>query len=282
MKKNPSKTQNPKVPKQIEDVGNAIKNSTKTILRDYLLFSFLLISAGLIVLYVFPDLIPQPQWVWSTQAPDLSNTTTIKFLDGDSFHYIANDGKTTYPYKITATKQLDCPGIWLIDKDSAQAFYGSLSQAEIYEPGVYKICIGDDGWQIDSDSNHLGSLISFENTSWPFFSPWMLALNDNLEFRANRTLQINNAPASKIVFDFNVLESISYRGRQAYVVQIQNIDNQSTNPSSVGLSMPSDSKLLLYIDKEYRILLHSQSSDTTLDLIKAPFELENYSLHSFQ
>lgn len=270
----------PPVPEQIEKIKNIVSDSTKNILRDYLLFSLLLISAGALIYLLFPNLIPNPDWSWGVEAPGLEPSAKTRFRPGDIFLYNTTDGKTNHNYEIISYTDPKCPGIKLADEKSAISFYGTLENADKNEPGVYDLCIDEDGWQIDADSNKLGSLISFENTSWPFFSPWMLVLEEEQEFEVNRTLSINDAQTSKIVFSFKVLNSTTYRGRDAFVVHIKNKEDSAIGPARTGLDMLSDSAVMMFVDKEYRILLYSESEDITIDLVSAPFELEDPILYS--
>ncbi|MDE1797771.1 MAG: hypothetical protein KGH63_00005, partial [Candidatus Micrarchaeota archaeon] len=78
--------------------------------------------------------------------------------------------------------------------------------------------------------------VSFSNVSWPFFQPWMLALQDGFDWKATRlfTVQpVNESSATQV--EFKVLNRTSYAGRDAYLVELT--DRPAPNQTAMGLAM---------------------------------------------
>jgi len=105
-----------------------------------------------------------------------------------------------------------------------------------------------------------------------FFQPWMLSLRDNFSWHS--TSRINYPPP--IEFDDATLRTVSalgreeFRGRPAF--KVRSISTRMINGETANI-LEAD----MWVDEEKRVLLGSESKIFTIELVSAPFPLNNFS-----
>ena len=115
-------------------------------------------------------------------------------------------------------------------------------------------CLKSDG--TDGD----GSNVTLSVPYISLFKPWMLAVHDNWKWNVSMGVYISKEFNPVKTFVYETLRSEIVFGRESYVVRII-----GTNDTESGV--------IMWVDKEKRIVLKEQGPKYEVTLIKAPFEL---------
>lgn len=266
------KAGNSPISESLKEAGEKGGNYVNSLFRSFLAFCAIFIFIGIMASLAFTYYAPKPSWHWGVESPHLTPTSSLMLKQGQQWEYTLASGNLVQKTQLGVLATPSCPGIIFADLTNSHKMHGSLQDAMQKDPGVYAICIGSDGYEIDSNKNRTGNILEFSNASWPYFAPWMLALNDNFQLNANRTLTVMPANYTVIYpFSINVTGSAKIFGRDAYVVA-----TQTDLAQPIDQSQPAP-PLTLYIDKEYRVLLEADYKDAKLVLSSAPFALANSS-----
>ena len=245
----------------------------KSLLDGFALFSLAFLCLAAIFVILFLQNSPPPSWQWGAQAPAIAKTSEFALRAGDFLEYglwskNASGGKIF----IRAFANQMCNGTVLADSALSQKFYGGMQQAYENGNGAYAICIGNDGFERGKSGNRAGSLIGFENSSWPYYAPWMLSLKENFSLDANQTLTINpSGVVQKFPMQIKVLNKTSVLGRSAFYVKITSYGLNSEYFPSIPVSNSSAKSVYAYIDEEHRVLLLWEAAGTRLELENASF-----------
>ncbi|MFH0927591.1 MAG: hypothetical protein V1822_03360 [Candidatus Micrarchaeota archaeon] len=215
-------------------------------------YKFLLFSAAFLVLGILaagfvlnPSPAP-PSWVFGDEAPQLAKTANLSFDAGQTYEYAINMQGRFATVSLLARYKPNCPGFILED-----------------EKNSYSICIRKSGFY----SNYSGYI---GDQSFPFYSPWMLYLTQNLSWKENQTVTFypaNLTQKATLLFEAKNLTKIF--GRDAYEVKVS-----SSSSSPFFANTPNAT---YFVDAQKRVLLKAQIGSSQIILISAPFALENNS-----
>lgn len=217
----------------------------------FVIIAFLWIATMFIIAYVSPPV----QWNYSYSEAPLSKLAQIPFAPGDNYTYEISSVGGSALAQIRAANSAYCHGILLYDAKYANT--PSLRSASV--------CIDNWGNQLSQDGSIIGSNLSYGNISWPFFAPWMLAVDENWSWSASSTLIAGQFETfSTTHMRFAQIGKENYLGREGYLVSISAAQTSGGEYGEI-------SRLL--IDKETRVLLYSNSASSQVRLLSAPFNL---------
>ncbi|MFA5107966.1 MAG: hypothetical protein WC492_00320 [Candidatus Micrarchaeia archaeon] len=252
--------------------GNFIPKKEKGLFDNFAFFSIIFLALFAIFVILFVQNSPSPSWQWGAEAPPIAKTSEFNLRAGDFLQYDlwiknASGGKII----IRAIANKNCSGVVLADQILSQRYYSSMQNAYENTNGAYAICIGKDGFERNKFGNKIGSVIGFENASWPYYAPWMLSLKENFSLNANQTLTIiPSNQVQKFPLKIEVLNKTKILGRDAFYVQITSYEISSDYfPSASGNS--TIKSIRAYIDDQYRVLLSWESAGTKVELSNASF-----------
>ncbi|MFH2105927.1 MAG: hypothetical protein ABII22_01595 [Candidatus Micrarchaeota archaeon] len=112
---------------------------------------------------------------------------------------------------------------------------------------------------LDKNGNEAGgNNFVLSNAQIPIFKPWMLAIDEDWEWKVNRTLRIDGKPSQVEEIFLKTIGSENISGRDTFKVKTETKD------------------LLVYswIDKQKRVLIKEEAEYYKLELVSAPFPLE--------
>ncbi len=246
-----------------------------------LFFICLGVTIGLMILaaLLLPSIAPRASWSWSVNETPLHKNAAFALRPGDALIYEVNASNQQALVRLDAFEQAGCPGVMVADAGTAQAVHRSLAAAQASEPGVYEVCIGTDGNERASDGRVLGSNLSFSNASWPYFQPWMLAVDENFSWPAERIFSVqpvNQTGITRLLY--RTVGTANVSGRKAYVVELTAMPEPGGPPWAAvmtGGSSPANDlrnpSITMLIDAQARVLLYAQSGGTSVRLVGAPF-----------
>lgn len=257
------------------------------LVRQFLIFCAAFLLLGFLLALVLPGI--KPSWRWAVDEAPLSKNAAFALSPGQSLEYALSGPDGARAVRLAAMAHARCQGVLMSDVSTAQSAHNSLPAAMAAEPGVYAVCVGSDGVERALDCStgraawscgrRLGSNLSFSNTSWPYFSPWMLALSGHFSWSANLTLEAYpfNVSSSAPI-QIRVTNRTIWQGRRAFEVEMRggalsplSTSENPASPPETLLSPPEPLRLL--VDEQYRVLLYSQSGPLTIRLVRAPFAL---------
>ena len=169
----------------------------------------------------------------------------MSFEGGQSYVYALEFENKSRSIFLNTKYVEGCPGIALEDAQNS-----------------YIICLRKSGFHSNS-TGYLG------DTSFVFYSPWMLYLRENFSWKLNRTITFyptNITQKSPLLFEVKNITRLY--GRDAYVVQASKL---SSNSFFVDDFFANST---YFVDAQNRILLGAQSQGAQIRLISAPFELD--------
>lgn len=218
----------------------------------FLLYLAIFLIIGFLAFVIFSPLSQTPSWIWGFEGVPVPQTSKPYFAAGQNFTYEISGASGSRLVQIEAMRFAGCKGVFLCDSTNAKAYSGSCENAAQIQPGVYTICIASDGFERDLHGKKAGNFISFENSTWPYYAPWMLSLDDDFSYIGNKTLALTPSNAvKKYPFSISVINKTSFLSRDAYEV-------------SIGDE-------ILYIDAQARILLYANYSNSSIMLVSANF-----------
>lgn len=217
----------------------------------------LLCAIAFLLVFLIAMLSPPVAWTYSVSEEPLSKLTAVQMRAGEEYFYLLRGDGIERPARIVTATGRNCGGLMMYDASYAQ--YGGSATPP-------SVCMGMDGAGIGADGKPNGNNFSYANISWPYFAPWMLAVKDGWEWRANSTVAVDSLGAGGTQgMLWKQIGSEKYLGRDGWLVSLS-----LTSPDSKDEEL---SRML--IDKEKRILLYSNSSGGQIFLVKAPFPLSN-------
>ena len=253
------------LPKFAKDMEESSKKISKSIVSSFKLFVILCIAfifLGLIISTFFSSYLPKPAISSILEEGPLLKNSGLKIYEGESFRYVLKTNSSSSEIFLGAGLRSECPGIYLSDLTR----YGG--GAPIIENNG--VCLGKDGVERDKKGQKLGNNMSFSNLTWPYFQPWMLALDENFTWNANLSMFIEPYNLSQTQqIKWKVTGTKKYLGRDSYEVIVQGGD--TIGNSAIDLGFGLNSPITLIIDEERRILLFMQEGDLNISLISAPF-----------
>ncbi len=118
-------------------------------------------------------------------------------------------------------------------------------------------CLKTDG--TDQDESNVTLRVSYIS----LFKPWMLAVHDDWKWNVTMGVLISDQFTPVKTFLYQTLASELVFGRESYVVRISGTDDNESQ------------EVVMWIDKEKRIILKEKGPQYEVNLIKGPFELTN-------
>jgi len=221
------------------------KNIFTNIFKDFLFFCAFFLVLGAIFSLFFLNSAPPASWEYGFEATTLAKTSSFNLSVPMVFKYeiISNNDSRTMELR---TKYLrNCSGLVIEDK---------LND--------YSLCILKSGM-------HSNFSTAMGDSSFIFYSPWMLSLNDSFSWSVNRTFTsypVNITYRSPLFF--NVVNKTKIFGRDAFEIKLYELADDSTYFTGATLA-----NFTYYVDTEYRILLKAQSNDVQIILTNASFTL---------
>ncbi|MBU0586718.1 hypothetical protein KJ780_04335 [Candidatus Micrarchaeota archaeon] len=179
------------------------------------------------------------------QEKPLEKNMDFPFRYGDFLTYSAEIGNETGTVSFVFA-----PLILNVSEEGV--VYGNCTKVAMRGTN-YSTCIHPDG--TDEGSN-----ISIF-TPFFFFSPWMLALNENFTWSSNTVNSLSGETIA--VFSVNVIGEENILGREAFIVQTLNSDFLRNSTSRI------------WVDKKLRIVLKAEEANSIVELIQAPFPLQH-------
>ena len=175
------------------------------------------------------------------EAPLLKNAA-LSLAVGEQYAYeMSLDGtKQTVYYSVKKTSS--CLGTFILEND--------LDQTQA-------LCLSATGNPIGDETQSNSTL---GNSSMLLFSPWMLAVSDNFNWKVEQIFSAGTAEFSIPTY-FSSLGRKKIAGRDAYKIEIQS-----------DVAAPGSN--IMYIDSQKRILLSANIQNITVKLVRAPFALD--------
>jgi len=199
---------------------------------------------------------PPVSWTYGVQEEPLNKLAGVQVKAGEEYFYVLRGEGVERPARIMAIIGRNCGGLMMYD-----AAYQQYGRA-IAPPSV---CMRMDGVGIGGDGVPNANNFSYANISWPYFAPWMLAVNDGWQWRANSTVVVDSLGAGGTQgMLWKTIGSEKYLGRDGWLVSL----------SLTGGESGDNEISRMLIDKEKRILLYSNSSAGQIYLARAPFPLD--------
>lgn len=164
----------------------------------------------------------------------LTKNTQLAIIPGENYVYIYNINNT----KNNLTFQIS---------DAGKCTYIRVKEA-INETGV---CVDKNG---NDKSNNNATL---ENPYIGIFKPWMLAVSDNWEWNIKMIVTMAGTEMEIQNINYKTIGKEKVFGRDSFIVKLT-----SGNDSIIN-----------WIDKEKRILLKEKGQNYEIDLVSAPFVL---------
>jgi len=263
-----------------ERVSSAVDSFSKpnlsfgsSLLKQFLLFSALFLAAALLFWFLSPSFLPKPSWEYSIIQSPLVKNTPLQLHAGDYLVYIASFNGQNQPARLDLSLRSGCRGVFMVDS-SAQAQLSALGAGQNVPLSSYSVCLGMDGNERNPAGEIVGNNVSFSNLSWPYFQPWMLALQDNWTWSINTALRIQP-------YDLSYPQKMSYRvlgrsavfGREAFVVEISPEGGYGQDGSGLQTNQPAT----MFVDVQKRVLLRADYSNLSIELTDASF-FSNHSI----
>ena len=104
-----------------------------------------------------------------------------------------------------------------------------------------------------------GNNVSLDPPYIIIFKPWMLAVSSDWQWNAKMLVNVGDNELILNNASFSANGDYPVFGRQSYAVQI----------------LTNSEKVTVWVDKEKRVLLREKGGDYEIDLVSAPFELNN-------
>ncbi|MFH1306092.1 MAG: hypothetical protein ABIH83_00340 [Candidatus Micrarchaeota archaeon] len=240
--------------------------------RSFAIYAIAIIFLAIISIFILNSYLPSPSWEWGIESSPLQHNAKHSIrADQEWIYEINSTHSPSQKIQLNAFFHPSCPGVVFADITNAQRFHSSLENAMLQNPGVYAICIGMEGYESNSHGNKIGNELGFENSSFPYYAPWMLSLNENFSWKANRTLTIHPTNhTEKTSISLKTINTTKFMGRDAFYVIIKQEGGTGMLGQALG---KTNSNFSMLIDKEFRILLFAQHQNSSITLISAPFKL---------
>jgi len=198
---------------------------------------------------------PSPTWGYEYDEGPLAKAP-FQIQEGEEYTYYFGTPDNASFVHIATSKSSICPG-GLLMYDKSFAYTQNIKYASV--------CVDDGGMQLSEDGNRIGSNVSYEGVAWPFFAPWMLAVNDGWNWSVNSTFIAGPYRTfSKTYLRFVENGTKDYLGRQGWQVEMYASDHPQGNFTKIGRSL---------VDKQKRIALFSDYFGVQAWLSDAPFPL---------
>jgi hypothetical protein len=218
--------------------------------RLFALLAFL----WLIGIFIYAFLAPPVQWSFTFKEQPLVQVSSLAMVPGDSLQYAISNGNFTWNASIIADDAVGCNGLFMYDRNFVSTA-SALSRAGV--------CIGPHGEQLGADGKEMGSNVSYENISWPYFAPWMLAVDDNWSWSAEASFSAGPFDSlSTQVYRYSSLGHENYLGRDAFSVAL-------SSQNQPGEAYYEVSRML--VDSKKRVLLSMKMGNMTVRLYNASF-----------
>ncbi len=232
-------------------------------LKLFVFFCIAFIVIGVAASILFSGQMPKPSLETHLEEGKLAKNSGLGIREGDSYIYeVATNASRTNVY-LEAGLRKGCPGLYVADVTR----YGGPDAPDGMDNGV---CLGSDGVETGPDGRKMGNNMSFSNLTWPYFQPWMLALDGNFTWEANLSLEVEPYNASQTQeIRWRTLGTGNYSGREGYEVQVQGGNISSNMPVDLGFGL--DHPITYLIDKERRVLLFMQEDGVNVSLVRSPF-----------
>lgn len=216
----------------------------------------LLVALSFFFLIAYSFLAPPPRIATSFSEEPLRKVADVQIRAGERYLYIFNDSGGESAAGISAAYSRGCPGLLLYDK--------ALSE-KVQDSSLYSLCVANDGVQLSPNGTRIGGNLTYDGISWPYFSPWMLAVGEGFDWGANATVSAENVGVlSSAKLRIRYLGEKTYGGRKAFHVAVYLSSPNGGSESEISSML---------VDSEKRFLLQSSSGNSTISLISAPFAL---------
>ncbi len=213
--------------------------------------------AALLLIAIFS---PPPKIEMASSEAPLAKLSSLKIIPGEQYGYEIAGADGSVPASIKVGTAPACPGVVMYDR---------LRVSQMQDLEFASVCLGNDGVEIDSKGNKIGTNFSYRNISWPYFSPWMLAVKEGWNWSANTSIRVGGlSSATSQEIRFKTIGKENYLGRDGFL-------------ASISLVLPNGGEsevLQVLVDSQKRILLRMESGANTIRLISAPFPLNSTAL----
>ena len=253
----------PAFAKGLRNSSEKMAGSLKDSFKLFAIFCVAFIVIGAAASMLFSDRIQKPSLLTRLDEGGLAKNSELGIREGDSLTYEVRTNASRARIRIQAGLLRGCPGLFVADVTR----YGDSSTPAGLENGV---CLGPDGVETGPDGQKLGDNMSFSNLTWPYFQPWMLALDRNFTWKANLSLVVepfNSSQTQEITW--RTVGERNYSGRDAYEVRVEGGKIRGDAPVDLGFGL--DRPITYWVDKERRVLLFMQEGDANVSLVQAPF-----------
>jgi hypothetical protein len=250
-----------------QGLANKIALNLFSLAKNTLILSAAILVILLILAAFFPSVLARPSWHVEISESPLYKNSKFSILPQEKLVYLLQNPQGSVLITLQAEHSPTCPGVLLVDATSMQALY-LYNKKEDVPASSYSVCIGYDGVERALDGSRLGSNLSFSNISWPYFQPWMLALEDNWSWSANATFVFE--PFGQKYPNYIHLKVVGRKNissREAFVV-LASI-NSSSSPIDFPEFMQTEGEMA--IDAQKRVLLMLKAKNATLQLVEASF-----------